>query len=125
VQVANTSARYLLTLGGGCRVPKQHAILNIALHLPNIGWMRFGDVDHVESDAIFVLLVELVERGNLPAKWRSSVAAEDQHHGLRAAEGRHSHIARTIEQGKREIRREIADSDMPGASAFPHGLERE
>jgi hypothetical protein len=38
----------------------------------------FGDVDDYELDLTFVLGVELVERGNLPAEGRSGVAAEDQ-----------------------------------------------
>jgi len=44
--------------------------------------MRLGDVDHQESDAAAVLLVELVEGGNLPPERRSSVAAENEDDGL-------------------------------------------
>jgi hypothetical protein len=47
--------------------------------------MRFIDINDVESDMIAVLLVELVERGNLPAKRRSSVTAKYEDDGLLAA----------------------------------------
>jgi hypothetical protein len=50
--------------------------------------MGFLNVDHEEGDAVFVLLIQLVERGNLPAKWRSSVAPENQDYRAVAAEAR-------------------------------------
>src|SRR2546422_6309132 len=37
-----------------------------------------SDIDHVERHLVLVPLVKLVERGNLPAKRRSSVAAKHQ-----------------------------------------------
>ena len=50
--------------------------------------MRFIDVNDVETNMIAILLVEFVERGNLPAKGRSSVTAKDEHDGLLAAKRR-------------------------------------
>lgn len=44
--------------------------------------MRFCDVNHKKGDAVFVLIVKLVESGNLPPEGRSSVAAEDEDYGL-------------------------------------------
>jgi hypothetical protein len=44
--------------------------------------MRFGNVDHQESNPPAILLVELIEGRNLPPEWRSSVAAEYQNHRL-------------------------------------------
>jgi len=44
--------------------------------------MGFGDVDDKERGPVFVLIVELVEGGNLPPKRRSSVAAEDEDNRL-------------------------------------------
>jgi hypothetical protein len=44
--------------------------------------MRFRDVHHQETDLVPILLVKLIESGNLPPEWRSSVAAEDEHYGL-------------------------------------------
>jgi hypothetical protein len=48
--------------------------------LPQIDGVSLLDIDHVEGDAIAIGLVEPIELGNLPAKWRSSITAEDQDH---------------------------------------------
>jgi hypothetical protein len=48
--------------------------------------MSFADIDDKKLYAILVLLIESVERGNLPAKWRSSITSEDQDHGLLSTE---------------------------------------
>jgi hypothetical protein len=45
--------------------------------------MRLCDVDNQERDLLPVLIVELIERGNLPPERRSSIAAEKQHDRLR------------------------------------------
>jgi hypothetical protein len=63
------------------RARKNHLVLDIALHLPNVAGMRFGNVDHQESNPPAILLVELIEGGNLPPERRSSVATEYQNHG--------------------------------------------
>ena len=57
-------------------------VFNIALHLPNIARVRLGNVNHQERDLLSVLLIELVEGGNLPPKRRSSVASEYQDNRL-------------------------------------------
>ncbi len=49
--------------------------------------MRLEDVDGVEGDLIFVLIVELVEGRNLPPEGRSGVAAKDEDDWLFTAEG--------------------------------------
>jgi hypothetical protein len=46
--------------------------------LPEIARMSLVDVHNEERYLIFILLVQLIERGNLPAKWRSSVTAKDE-----------------------------------------------
>ena len=46
--------------------------------------MRLLDVDDVEGRQIVIRLVKLVERGNLPAEWRSGIAAEDEDDGTLA-----------------------------------------
>jgi hypothetical protein len=53
--------------------------------------VRLLDVDDEELGVAAVLLVEPIERGNLPAERRSGVAAEDQHDGALAAERRELH----------------------------------
>jgi hypothetical protein len=81
-QLAHTGAgdetAFFFTPGAG----EDDVVLNIALHLPDVAGMRLGDVDHQERDLLSVLLVELVESGNLPPEGRSSVAAEDEHNRL-------------------------------------------
>jgi hypothetical protein len=47
----------------------------------------FQNIDHIECRAVFVFIVELVERGNLPAERRSGVTPENQHHRPLPAEG--------------------------------------
>src|SRR5438876_2969567 len=63
----------------GLRSGEYHLIFNVALHLPHVTGMRFGDVHHQEPDLALIPLVEFVEGGNLPPEGRSSVAAEDEH----------------------------------------------
>jgi hypothetical protein len=48
--------------------------------------VRLDDVDDQERDLLVVLVIELVEGGNLPPKGRSSVAAEDKHDRLLCGE---------------------------------------
>jgi hypothetical protein len=55
--------------------------------------MRLSDIDHVEFDILLVLLIKLVERGNLPAKRRSSIASENENDWLRATQRRKPHYA--------------------------------
>ena len=50
--------------------------------LPNVDGVRLHDVNHQKGDLIFVFVIQLVEHGNLPAKGRSGVAPENQHHRL-------------------------------------------
>jgi len=64
------------------RAGKNNVVFDVALHLPNVAGMSFGNVNDQESDAAAILLVELIERGNLPPERRSSIAAKHQHHGL-------------------------------------------
>src|SRR5690242_7385623 len=58
----------------------QHAIFNVARHLPTVSWMRFFDIDNIERHLILILVIELVERGNLPTEGRSCMASEYQYH---------------------------------------------
>ena len=68
------------------RQSEDDALPDVAGHLPHVAGMSFLDVDHEKRDAVFVLLIHLVERGNLPAKWRSSVAPKNQNHRAVTAE---------------------------------------
>jgi hypothetical protein len=42
--------------------------------------MSFLNVDQEELYLIFVFMIEIVKRGNLPPKRRSGIAAEHQYH---------------------------------------------
>jgi hypothetical protein len=64
------------------RTGKNNLVFNIALHLPNIAGMRFGNVHNQERHAPAILLVKLIEGRNLPPERRSSVAPKYQNHGL-------------------------------------------
>jgi len=66
----------------GFRAGKNNAVFDVALHLPDIAGVRFGNVNHLEADAIAILLVKFIQGGNLPPERRSSVAAKYQHDGL-------------------------------------------
>src|SRR5437868_443561 len=80
-KLTHTHARHLFALPDAFWTGKHDLLPHIALHLPNVARVRFEDVDGVKLNLLPVVVVELVERGNLPPKWRSGVAAEDQHHG--------------------------------------------
>ena len=58
------------------RASKNNLVLNVALHLPNVAGMRFGNVNNQERNAPATLLVKLIEGRNLPPERRSGVAAE-------------------------------------------------
>ena len=75
----------LLACGG---IPEKHAFLDVALHLPDVGRMRFVDIHDIERHAILVLPIQLVERGNLPAERRSGIAAKYKDNGFDTAKGR-------------------------------------
>ena len=57
-------------------------VFDIGLRLPDITGMGFLDIDRIKSRLAVILLVQLVELGNLPAEGRSSETAKYQHHGL-------------------------------------------
>ncbi len=88
MEIADTGACHFLAprLRGWIR--EDDPVMNVTRHLPHVAGMRFDNVDHIESHSLFVLCVQFVELGNLPAKGRSSIAAEDEHHGPLAAQRR-------------------------------------
>ena len=125
MKFADAGRRNLLAVGHGGRVLKDDALFHVALHLPKVAGMRLIDVNDEESHMVSVLLVELIERGNLPAKRRSSIAAEDEYDGLFAAKRREGDVARVVEQWKCEIGSSVADLQMATAGLLPHGFEGE
>ena len=57
-------------------------VADIGCGLPRIARVRLLDVNYEESNSVLILLIETVERGNLPAEWRSRIAAENEDHRL-------------------------------------------
>jgi hypothetical protein len=47
--------------------------------------MRFLNINEKELHLILILMIELVERGNLAPKRRSGIAAKNQHYRLFAS----------------------------------------
>jgi hypothetical protein len=43
--------------------------------------MGLLNINNVEADAVTILVEQAIERGNLPAEWRSSVAAKNEDDG--------------------------------------------
>lgn len=124
MEVANTSLRNVFpprSIGG---TTEDHPITNIARHLPHIARVGFADIDHVKGRSVPVLLIQPIERGNLPAKWRSSIAAEDQYDRLRAPERREPDCARMIQQRQLEVRSRIARLQSACAGLEPHRFKR-
>ncbi len=120
---AGGSNFFSFLLGGG--ISKQDVFRHIALHLPEIARMRLRNVDDIGRDPVLVRLVQLVERGNLPAKRRSRVTSKDKHHRLDPAERRERHRTRVVEERKREIRSKVAQLETSGSRPLPHGFEGE
>src|ERR1700689_3004970 len=50
---------------------ENHAVPDVALHLPYVAGMRFRDVYHDELDPIAILVIKLVQGRNLPPEGRS------------------------------------------------------
>lgn len=82
--------------------------------------MSFLNVDEEELRLILVLLVEFVERGNLPAKGRSGIASKYQDHRLLASEGRKSHFRRLAMFFEIEVRGEVTGLECSLPCAEPH-----
>src|SRR5271157_912078 len=73
VQVADAGTRYAVALVEISRGGEDHVLRDVGGHLPDVGGVGFEDVHDVEGCAVPVGLIELVERGSLPAKGRSRV----------------------------------------------------
>jgi hypothetical protein len=56
-EFADAGDCHILPLFRGRRVPENHALFDIALHLPDIAWVRLGNVHHVKRRLALVPLV--------------------------------------------------------------------
>jgi hypothetical protein len=76
-QICRARASYTYAIVIVLRVVIDYLLLLVDFHLPPVAGMRFLNVDEVELYLVSILLVEPVESGNLPPKWRSGVTAEN------------------------------------------------
>jgi hypothetical protein len=79
--VSNRKSLCLITGTG-----EEDFVTHVGLHRPDIGGVRFKDIDGVERNLVLVLLSKFIQGGNLPPEGRSRIAPEDQYHGLRTPE---------------------------------------
>ena len=86
--------------------------------------MRFQNVDHEERDFAVVVVIELVEGGNLPPEGRSSVAAEYQDDRRVGGEGGELDAISFVEFEEREVGSGIARAKFAGAFVGPESFKR-
>ena len=103
------------------RAFEEDAVTDVGGRLPQVSGMRFLDIDDEEGGIGAVFLVEAIELGNLPAEWRSSIAAEDEDDGALATECAQLNGLVTLPQGQGEVRGGIADIEVAGARLHPEG----
>jgi hypothetical protein len=75
-KLPDASSGYGCSFFFGLWAGKNNLIFDVALHLPHVAGMGFGNVNNQESNASAILLVKLIEGRNLPPERRSGVAAE-------------------------------------------------
>ena len=85
--------------------------------------MSLLDVDNVEGDCVFVLLIQFVERGNLPAKRRSGITSKDEHNRSIRAEAGELHAGRLVVGSQVKVWSQVANSQFASAGDVPKGLE--
>ena len=107
------------------RASEDDFVFDVALHLPDVAGMRFKNIDNQEGDFAVVVVVELVEGGNLPPEGRSSVAAEDEDDGRVSRERGELHAIGFVEFEEREVWGAIAGAEFAGALVRPERFEGE
>ena len=118
VEFPYTRVRDLFALAVGGWITEKNALFDVTLHLPYIGRMCFRYIDDVEGDLILVSGVQIVERGNLPAKWRSSIASKNQNNRLRSSKRRKCYVTGMVKERKGEIGSGISDMKCPCRAFF-------
>lgn len=129
-QRRNADAEIADAGGGGGLAPgvgdgrgEEDAVFHVRGELPEVGGMGLLDVDDVKGDAILMGVVKPVERGNLPAKRRSSVAAEDEDDGAFAPLIGESYFGAMVEGGEGEVPGGVVEVEAACAGVHPKGLE--
>jgi hypothetical protein len=80
VQFANAGVGNSFAICFGSGISEQDTFFHVALHLPEVAGMSLIDVNDEKCNSILILFIQFVERGNLPAKWRSSITAKNENH---------------------------------------------
>jgi hypothetical protein len=106
-------------------IREHNLILEIVGILPDVGGVGFANVDNIESDLILVLLVQLIQSGNLPPKGRSSIAPEDEHDRFLATQGGQLEMTLVVRGFQQKIWRRIPSVQLAAARGQPEMLQRE
>ncbi len=101
-------------------------VFYVALHLPNIAWMGFGDVDHQKINFVAVLIAQLVEGGNLPPEGWSCIASEDETNRFTlSSQRRKLHCVTLVEFAQGKIGRSVAHRQFARTCLCPKRFEGE
>jgi hypothetical protein len=122
-QLGGASVRHGAAFGQSCGAGHRDFVFLVVFVLPGLKRVGFQNLNHVENRPVFVLVVELVERGNLPAKRRSGITPEDEHHGLLPAERGELDSGVLIGSGQVEVRSGIAHVEASRPRYEPERLE--
>ena len=87
------------------RAGDRNFFFDVVRILPGVDGVRFLDINNVEGDPVLVLLVQLVERGNLPPERGSGITSEDEYDRFLTAKGRKLDAGLLVCRMKREVRR--------------------
>jgi hypothetical protein len=120
MQLANAGTSNVCALLLVTGTAKQNVFTDVALHLPDVGRMSFKDVDGVEVDLALILVGQFVQGGNLPPKWRSRIAAEDENDWLIRPQTRQSNWRFVVEILDGEVRCGAAHVQSALARLRPH-----
>src|ERR1700733_12167766 len=90
------------------RAAEEHLVAHVGLHLPHIRGVSLKDVYGIEIDLILILPCKLVQGGNLPPKWRSGVAPEDQYYRVRCPQRRQLYRCLCLQGLNAEVRNCVA-----------------
>ena len=123
LQVADAGGGYVRTLVLVFGVGEEHLLAQIDGQLPAVSGVRLLDIDDEKIDLVAVLAVELIEGGNLPPEGWSSVATEDQYHGLARQTIRKPDAVVAVVGFEMEVRGWGADLEGAGASDGPKPFE--
>jgi len=93
---AGDESAFVFTLGRR----ENDLIFDIALHLPYVAGVRFQNVHDQKRDLAAILIIELVEGGNLPPEGRSGVTSENEHYRLSGSQRRQLDAVRLVELEK-------------------------